>query len=121
MLRGEVKEFYIDEKKYQKYGAFIPLDGVDRYLIKIEMRASNPAEVILKRVGNLSLWAGCVLGLIYYYPVSAWWGYFIVIFLGFIIQFAVWVVLSFISAIFVNSAAKRAYRKYEPKDHSLMF
>lgn len=112
MLRKEPVQLDIDEQKYERLSGLVPLDGVDHYLIKIELRHSTPLEKVFKRIGKVCVWGAAIAWMLLYNSVSEWWEFFVVIFLAFIIQFAVVAVLSFIVAIFMNSSAKRVYNKY---------
>ena len=113
MLNHERVDLDIDERKYERIKYLTPFDGVDRYLIKIGARRLNDAEKFLKKIGTWSLWIGLMLWSFNCYSVSEWWGYPLVAFIAFVIMFSILTILTFVTSIFVNSSAKKAYKKYK--------
>lgn len=113
MLNHERVDLDIDDKKYERMKYLTPFDGVDRYLIKIGVRRLNDAEKFLKKMGVWCLWIGLMLWSFNCYSVSDWWGYPLVAFMAFIVMYVVLTILAFVTSIFVNSSAKKAYKKYK--------
>ncbi len=113
MLRNEPVDMKYDEEKFDKFRFMFNLEGKKGYLIKIGMRRRSKSETFFRRWGKLCMWAAILLWLLEYYKISDWWDYLVVIFMAFVAEYTLSLVLFFIMAAIISRLGVRACKKYE--------
>lgn len=113
MLRNEPVDMKYDEEKFDKFRFMFNLEGKKGYVIKIGLRRRSKSETFFKRWGKLCTWAAILLWLLEYYKISDWWDYLVVIFMAFVAEYALSLVLFFIMAAIISRIGLRACKKYE--------
>lgn len=113
MLRNEPVDMKYDEEKFDKFRFMFNLEGKKGYVIKIGLRKRSKSETFFKRWGKLCTWAAILLWLLEYYKISDWWDYLVVIFMAFVAEYALSLVLFFIMAAIISRIGLRACKKYE--------
>lgn len=113
MLRNEPVDMKYDEERFDKFRFMFNLEGKKGYVIKIGLRRRSKSETFFKRWGKLCTWAAILLWLLEYYKISDWWDYLVVIFMAFVAEYALSLVLFFIMAAIISRIGLRACKKYD--------
>ena len=113
MLQNEQVDMKYDEEKFEKLKFMLNLEGKEGYVIKIGMRRPSRLEVFFKRWGELCMWAAILLWLLEYNKISDWWGYLVVIFMAFVMKYALSLVLFCIMSAITSKLGLRACKKYD--------
>ncbi len=113
MLRNEPVDMKYVEERFDKFRFMFNLEGTKEYVIKIGLRRRSKSETFFRRWGKLCTWAAILLWLLEYYKISDWWDYLVVIFMAFVAEYALSLVLFFIMAAIISLIGLKACKKYE--------
>lgn len=116
MLRNEQVDMKYDEEKFDKFRFMFNLEGKKGYVIKIGLRRRSKSETFFRRWGKLCMWAAILLWLLEYYKISDWWDYLVVVFMAFVAEYALSLVLFFIMAAIISRIGLRACKKYDQQN-----